>query len=211
MKYNCVSWVQPLSHEKRKEININMGTEPFAVLCLNLKGDANLGNIMRTACLMGCKNFYIAGRKKWDKRYSVGAHHYMSVHHLDNLYHTLIDTHHTLDCDCGVCKCVNIQNFIEFIRHTNMVPIFIEQGGMCVLDKSWKCHDNNKRILFVFGNETNGIPQQVMREIQKHVSETRIVSIPQMGVMRSHNVATSCTIILWEYMRDKMSHVFQLV
>jgi tRNA G18 (ribose-2'-O)-methylase SpoU len=31
-----------------------------------------------------------------------------------------------------------------------------------------------------------------------------VVSVPQLGIMRSHNVATACSIVLWEYNRQRL-------
>ena len=179
-----------------------MNNDLFSVLCLNVTGDANLGNMIRTSCLMGCKNFYIAGRKIWDKRYSVGAHHYMNVHHLPEIYHTTIDTHHNLDCKCGECKTIAVNNLIAFIKEIGMRPVFIEQGGTNALEKTWKM--GSTPPIFIYGNESNGIPMSVIREVKDAISDTTVVSVPQLGIMRSHNVATTCTITLWEFARGHM-------
>ena len=201
MDSNCIDWFKGTDDAKRKTIN-NAMTLDFSVLCLNVRGDGNLGNMIRTACLYGCKNFYLAGRKKWDKRYSVGAHHYMDVEFVDGVYDVTIDTHHELECECGSCKKVDNEVLLRFIIQNNFTPCFVEQGGTCILEPTWKKTIENP--LFIYGNETSGVPIETIRYIRNRLPSTQLLSIPQMGIMRSHNVATTMTIVLWEYARDKM-------
>lgn len=198
MEYNCLDWLKPASSSDRRAANQQMSND-IAILCLNVQGDANLGNMMRTACLFGAHTFYLAGRKKWDKRYSVGAHHYMDVVYLPDVFHVRIDTHHPLECTCGVCKTVDNTMLIDFLKNKNYTPCFIEQGGTQICDPVWKHTIANP--IFIYGNETNGIPQETLRQVRRAIPTTQILSIPQHGVMRSHNVATTCTIALWEYFR----------
>ena len=202
--YNCLSWLQHVPAEQRKQINMNVSAPPFSILCLNVTGDANLGNMMRTACLMGCKDFYIAGRKSWDKRYSVGAHHYMNVHHVPDVYTTIINTHHTIECSCGECKKIDTTQLISFLQThpQNHTPVFIEQGGNSILDHTWRI--GNAFPIFIYGNESHGIPYHVIQKVKAAIPDTAIVSVPQLGIMRSHNVATTCTIVLWEYTRKDL-------
>lgn len=202
--YNCLSWLQHLPAEQRKQINMNTIAPHFSILCLNITGDANLGNMIRTACLMGCKTFYIAGRKAWDKRYSVGAHHYINVCYLPDVYNTTINTHHSIDCSCGECKKVNIDNLVSFLQEKQLRPVFIEQGGMSILDKTWRVNHHDTQPIFIYGNESNGIPSVVIKQVKAALPDTSIVSVPQLGIMRSHNVATTCTLVLWEYARSDL-------
>lgn len=205
--WNCAAWLQGSSDaSRRKRINMGMAPGRFSMLCLNLTCDSNVGNMIRTACLMGCKNFYTAGRRKWDKRSAVGAHHYIDVVHLDDIYTCLIDTRHPIDCDCGICKIINVDALCSFIKSIGTTPVFVEQGGVSVLDRSWTLgHDH---VLFIYGNESHGIPLNVMKTVKEHIPETLVVSVPQLGVLRSHNVATTCSIVLWEYNRKMLADMY---
>ena len=201
--WNCVSWLQNESSAvNRKKINMGMATDSFSLLCLNLTCDSNVGNMVRTACMLGCKNFYTAGRRKWDKRSAVGAHYYINVQHLDDIYNCLIDTHHAINCDCGECKVINTDMLCDFIKSIGATPIFVEQGGVSVLEKSWTLGHN--RVIFIYGNEGHGIPHHVIKKVKQTIPDTLVVSVPQLGVMRSHNVATACSIVLWEYNRRRL-------
>lgn len=203
--YNCIDWFKHYPSEKRKEIHNHL-TDDFAVLCLNVCGDANLGNMIRTASLFGCHHFFLAGRKKWDKRYSVGAHHYMDVSFLPNIFDVTIDTHHDIECRCGGCKTINHDALVKFLNDEMFTPVFIEQGGSIIQDDVWK--KVVKRPIFIYGNETSGIPSSTIQFVKRAIPDTLVLSIPQMGIMRSHNVATTCSIVIWEYMRNKMTSSF---
>ena len=51
----------------------------FSVGCINITGELNIGMMIRSACLFGAENFYIFGRKKFDKRSTVGAEKYINI------------------------------------------------------------------------------------------------------------------------------------
>ena len=51
----------------------------FSVGCINITGELNVGMMIRSACLFGAENFYIFGRKKFDKRSTVGAEKYINI------------------------------------------------------------------------------------------------------------------------------------
>jgi tRNA G18 (ribose-2'-O)-methylase SpoU len=208
MDWNCLDWFKGVPNDARQAIHAHM-TSDVSVLCFNVQGDANLGTMMRTACLMGCRTLYLAGRKKWDKRYSVGAHHYIDVEHVPDLFHVRIDTHHELDCHCGQCKTVDVPAFISFLQAHGFTPCFIEQGGQSILDPVWK--KTVERPLFIYGNEHHGIATETIRAVRQAIPSTLVLSIPQQGMMRSHNVSTACTIVLWEYIREKMISSFDIL
>lgn len=177
----------------------------MCVLCLNVTGDVNVGNMIRTACLYGCRTFFLAGRKRWDRRGSVGANHYIDVVYLPCIFDVIIDTHHELCCSCGKCKKVNNEALLEFLKRYNMTPCFVEQGGINIVDKVWK--KTVRRPVFIYGNENSGIPRETINYIKQYIPETVVLSIPQIGIMRSHNVTTACTIALWEYIRVQQFNI----
>ena len=47
------------------------------------------------------------------------------------------------------------------ILFNKLIPIFVEQGGMDLMDFNWKLHQlnipDNHKICFFFGNESHGI------------------------------------------------------
>lgn len=147
---------------------------PYAVCVLNLTGDLNVGMIMRTACLMGAERMIIFGRRKYDKRSTVGSQNYITVDRIDGLEDDL-----TYD----------IEAFDTAMSLWNYQPICIETGGPTINQFNWK--DLTQKPCLVFGNEGRGIPDSILRDLPR-------VSIPQRGVLRSLNVAVAAGIACWE-------------
>ena len=60
--------------------------------------------------------------------------------------------------------------------------------------------DKAEKLAFIFGNEVNGINDEVMSFCDKSIE------IPQLGTKHSFNVSVSIGIVLWEYIRQIKSH-----
>jgi len=75
--------------------------------------------------------------------------------------------------------------------------IMIEQNGHNLGTFNWNYLVSNKTIpLFMVGNENRGIPDNVIDAMFKKFKLTQIVSVPQKGVIRSHNVSVATGIVL---------------
>ena len=55
---------------------------PFSVLMENFAGDFNIGTVIRNANAFNSKAVYYLGNKKYDRRGTVGTHHYTDIIHL---------------------------------------------------------------------------------------------------------------------------------
>lgn len=166
---------------------------PVAVCTLNLVGDLNVGTMIRSASLFGVEKFIVYGRRKFDKRSTVGAQNYIDLDVIDGL---------TPDG-----KEIDYDGFVNYMNEKNYIPVFCEQGGLELGKIDWikdiiplfvnKVTRRNclYTLCFVFGNESHGIPTEVMNRFEDKI----IVSIPQKGVLRSFNVAAAMNIILWDY------------
>lgn len=55
---------------------------PFSVLMENFAGDFNIGTVIRNANAFNAKAVYYLGNKKYDRRGTVGTHHYTDIVHL---------------------------------------------------------------------------------------------------------------------------------
>jgi len=154
---------------------------PFAVCILNLTGDLNVGMIIRTACTMGASEVVLFGRRKYDKRSTVGAQHYIPIHRHDGF--------------CGDSEALDIDLFRRVMVDYGYEPIFVEQGGTPIEMIDWESFLGNGHIIdppkvcLVFGNESEGIPPEMM------VGE-KVVSITQHGVLRSLNVSAAAAIVI---------------
>ena len=158
-------------------------SKPFAVGLLNVTGELNIGTIIRTAALFGAENIFVFGRKEIDNRSHVGAINYVNIQFI---------------------KCLNddlsfdIEKIRQIIFKYDYIPTFIETTGSSLTEKHWDKNQEWKPCL-IFGNEGKGIPETVIKAF--HFND--IISIPQLGVMRSHNVSVAAGIVMWEMSKQK--------
>lgn len=179
-----------LKDKSVEDIRKNQPQNNFAVCAMNLFGDLNVANIIRSSVIFGADRVYLAGRSNYDRRGSVGAQNYIDVVKL-NYMKTEME--------------VDWIKVIEEIKNDGYMPIFIEVGGEdvsdyfksenYVLDKRYY----KKGPCFIFGNEGLGLPSDML-EIYK--DEHLIISITQFGVMRSLNVSVAAGIIMYEYTKQ---------
>ena len=152
-------------------------TFPFYVMCLNVIGDLNTGTVIRSSHLFGAERVVIFGRRRIDNRGMVGAANYTTV---DRVWAVGEDME------------INHNTFKDYCLENRVAPIFVEQGGVNVFKFNWKCHiapilGRGSRPMLVLGTENSGIPESILALGPELGSAT--VSIPQRGVIRSHNVS----------------------
>ena len=167
-----------------QNVAITMGEQrPFSVGCINITGELNIGMMIRSACLFGAENFYIFGRKKFDKRSTVGAEKYI------NIVQYTFDDPLTADED--------MLHQLQLLKH----PIIAcEHGGveLGTIDANIMYqHVRDLHPMFLFGSESHGLPPSITE--QKDIAR---VSIPQRGVLRSFNVSAALNIIVWDYLKE---------
>ena len=148
---------------------------PFSIAAMSVAGNLNIGMMMRTASLLGARDFFIFGRKKYDKRSTVGAQNYINVHRYP----------------------MDVKSLHEVCQDTEYQPVFIEQGGLTVPLTEGEWDRMPTKPMFVFGSESDGIPEDIMYTFPY----APIISIPQHGVLRSYNVAAAMSIVTWEATR----------
>lgn len=144
---------------------------PFAVALANITGDLNVGVILRTACVLSAERVFLFGRKKYDRRSTVGAHHYIDLHH----YPTTTAN--------GQFDWVEA---LDIVRIHGYTPVLIEQGGAPLSSLSLS---NFHPVCLVFGAEDLGIPAEVC-------ATEPVFTIPQYGVLRSLNVSSAAAIAI---------------
>lgn len=178
--WNVHDNLKGLSIEELREIN-EKDRLPFAVCAINITGDLNVGIMLRTACVMGAERFFIIGRRKYDKRSTVGAYNYMDVVRVDAL-----DDNGEIDVDM----------FNQVMAEYGYRPICFETGGMKMFMSagqfSFKSfYDASEKVCLVFGNEGIGLPIEL-------TSQHFCLSIPQRGVLRSLNVSSAASMAMYE-------------
>jgi tRNA G18 (ribose-2'-O)-methylase SpoU len=164
---------------------------PFSVGMINVTGDLNIGTAIRSACLLGAENFYIFGRKKFDKRSTVGAENYINI-----VPYTYADP---MTAD---------REILETLRNLPHPIIACEHGGVrlgTVDAQNVFLSVKDSHPMFLFGSESHGIPNIILDSLDPTGYpdyEFSRVSIPQVGVMRSFNVAAAMNIIVWDYCKE---------
>jgi len=179
--YNVRDEYKDNSYEQNVAITRNE-QRPFSVGAINITGELNIGMMIRSACLLGAENFYIFGRKKFDKRSTVGAEKYINI-----VQYMFDDPIHADE---------SILNQLTLMNHD---IILCETGGEVLGKDTWTSRKNNPPIqhpLFLFGSESHGIPEKVSNAFD------RKISIPQRGVLRSFNVSAAMNIIVWDYVKE---------
>lgn len=162
----------------------SMDRVPWHTMCLNITGDLNVGTMIRTSHCLGAKSVIVFGRQRIDNRSLVGAGNYIKVEKIPA---------------CNNQLELDIEKFIEVLNERNLVPIFVESGGINLPDANWKVrieeiNRHGKEPCLIMGNETNGIPLEFLNLIN-HFSNSFIISIPMLGVIRSFNVAVAHAMI----------------
>lgn len=161
-------------------------TFPFHVLFFNLTGDLNIGSMVRTATLSGAEKVWVFGRRKFDRRGLVGANNYIEIEQVNGFVGDTID--------------YSIEALATLFDENHLVPITAESGGINLAHIDWRYHINhitnsNCKPCLVMGNESAGFPDYITQEL---INRGIIVSIPQMGVMRSFNVGHAFSAITWD-------------
>jgi tRNA G18 (ribose-2'-O)-methylase SpoU len=167
VSFNVVDSLQDLPLDQIKQVAVSRQL-PFSIAIANITGDLNTGMLIRTAAIFGANKVYIFGRRKYDRRSTVGAHHYVDIEYYPD---------DTEDFDWG--------NMLQIIRVNGYTPVLIEQGGPNITTMELPITPP----CLVFGPEGSGIPIAI--------TESEICySINQIGVLRSLNVAVAAGIAM---------------
>jgi tRNA G18 (ribose-2'-O)-methylase SpoU len=182
---------QTFSQERLKLIQKNI-SKNFSILLFNVRTSGNVGMTIRSACLLGCREVIICGRKKYDARFTTGSHNYIPITYNDDILKVTIKT--VSPGEFTETLSYNVNKFIEFVKANKFTPVFLEQCGQPVQEINWTTVTNP---LIVVGNESCGIPMDFIKKVQKEI-EILLTSIPQYSVMRSLNVSVAASIAMWE-------------
>lgn len=173
-KFNVRSDLKHLTYDEIQKIQPKRN---FSVACLNVTGDLNIGVICRNALICGAKKVWIIGRRKFDKRSTVGVENYLEIEQISSL-----------ESDGITIK----DNFMDFLEN----PIFVEYTKTSVCFDEFSCPTEP---CFIFGNEGTGIPEWL---IQAH-PRVPIVHLDMFGtITRSYNVSSCAAILLYNYVKS---------
>jgi tRNA G18 (ribose-2'-O)-methylase SpoU len=165
---NVVDHLKWLSDEEIKN-SLEENLRNFSILLVNIDYDNNAGNIIRSANAFGAKEIILYGRKKFDRRASVGVEFYMNFKQI-KFIEDIDEVFSQYD------EVVALENMLE-----NTIPL-----------ENYKWN-KNKKTLICIGQEGQGIPIEILNKC--HFT-TEIV---QVGSVRSLNVSAASAIVMYDY------------
>ena len=80
---------------------------------------------------------------------------------------------------------------VEQLRKDGYTIIAIEQADKSIMLNDFEA-DESKKYALIFGNEVNGVSEEVMQIIDS------CIEIPQFGTKHSFNIVVSAGIVLWD-------------
>jgi tRNA G18 (ribose-2'-O)-methylase SpoU len=200
---NIISKFDGVSNDIIREEVYN-SAYPYCVMSLNIHSCLNIGNMMRSANLCGCKKFIIFGRRHYDKRSCVGVQNYIMNERVNGICDDKIDKLKiVLETEDYILD-ENI--FYNYIINNNYLPIFVEQDSSSIIANNYNINNIintslslNLIPLFIFGNENKGIPKNIL-DTHSKFKKYFIIELQQMGAMQSFNVSNCCSIICYKLM-----------
>ncbi len=157
--------------EKEIRADLDKRRTESVLIFNNFQHNINIACGIRSNNAFLGKSVYIIGRRRYDKRGSVGVHHYEHVYHSDTL-EEVVDYLHSL-------------GYIIYA-----VDNIMEYHPVNILEE-----DFPKKSAFVFGEEGNGLSKSEIELCD------RMVYIEMFGSVRSLNVACAAAVVEYEYSR----------
>jgi len=107
---------------------IKKNTFPYAVMMQHIGGDYNISTLIRNANAFGASEVFYYGRRKWDRRGSVGTHHYTDLIFLPDLENlTLLkEKYHFVGIENNVAEAKDLQ---EYQPRPDTLFLFGEEGN----------------------------------------------------------------------------------
>jgi tRNA G18 (ribose-2'-O)-methylase SpoU len=139
---------------------------------INIGGDFNLSTMVRNANFFGFRDVHYVGKKKWDKRGSVGTHHYTPMYNYTD--------EPSFISQCSGRTIIGVENNIPRYSHKTVNLFHYE-------------FDNNVEPIFLFGEENRGLSDFILDRCDI------ILTIPNYGSVRSLNVGTTSGVIMSVY------------
>ena len=147
---------------------------PVVVIMDNVRSMNNVGSAFRTADGFAIEKILLCGitaqppHREIEKT-AIGATHSVEWKHYDD----------TLDA-------------ITELKNEGYVIVAVEQAVDSVMLNTFQ-PEQTKKYALIFGNEVNGVSDEVMAEIDL------CIEIPQFGTKHSFNIVISAGIVLWDF------------
>ena len=170
--YNVLDKFKNMSVDEIRQHYLNNRISA-AIAMSHMEHDFNLSNVIRTDNFFGLREaYYVGGKKHWDRRGSVGTHHYTPISY-----------------------CENEEIFWEIVEKKGYIPIAVENNieFECknIFNYVWPLNP-----IIIFGEEMTGIPTSVLKRCRD------IVTIPSFGSVRSLNVGSAAAVAISMFRRQ---------
>ncbi|HPH99643.1 MAG TPA: RNA methyltransferase [Chitinophagaceae bacterium] len=148
----------------------------LTVVLENVFDPHNISAVMRTCDAVGVQDIYILNtrippHKKWGAKSSSSAHKWLTVHQYTNAQ------------EC----------FTVLRQHYNLIlTTHLSSDAVSLYHV-----DFTKRIALVFGNERDGVSEDI-----RALADGNFI-IPQVGIIQSLNISVACAVSLYEAFRQK--------
>jgi tRNA G18 (ribose-2'-O)-methylase SpoU len=86
----------------------------------------------------------------------------------------------------------NTLQAVEQLRKDGYLIVAVEQAENSIMLNEFEA-DKDKKYALIFGNEVNGVSEDVMKVIDS------CIEIPQFGTKHSFNIVVSAGIVLWDF------------
>ena len=155
---------------------LNKRQHDITIVLENVFDPHNISAVMRTCDAVGLQDIYILNtkipqHKKWGARSSSSAAKWLTVHQFDNAKHC----------------------FSSLKSHYSTILTTHLSGDAVSLHQI----DFTKSIALVFGNEHDGVSEEI-----RNIADGNFI-IPQVGIIRSLNISVACAVTLYEAFRQK--------
>lgn len=168
----------PMTLERTKKLLavLSKRQTSLTVVLENVFDPHNISAVMRTCDAVGIQDIYILNtrilpHKKWGAKSSSSAHKWLSVHQYTNAQE---------------CFTVLRQQYdLILTTHLSTDAVSLYQV------------DFTKRIALVFGNERDGVNEDI-----RILADGNFI-IPQVGIIQSLNISVACAVSLYEAFRQK--------
>lgn len=147
---------------------------PVIVVLDNVRSMHNIGSVFRTADGFAIEKLYLCGitaqppHREIEKT-ALGATQSVAWTHFES----------TLQA-------------VASLREDGYEIIAIEQASGSIMLNTFQ-PESSKKYALIFGNEVNGVSEEVMAQIDK------CIEIPQFGTKHSFNIVISAGIVLWDF------------
>jgi len=133
----------------------------FAVLMEHWQGDFNIGTMIRNANAFNAKKVFYYGKKRYDRRGTVGTHHYVDLNY--------ISSH---------------ENLLELKKHFSFICLDNIEGSVPMQDFNWP-----ENSLMIFGEEGIGLTKEILELADHVVSIQQYGSVRSMNVGTTSGIA----------------------